>query len=825
MAHVSEDPLQGGPWTLVYPDNPTHKRDQDHKYSLWKIVWGCCMSRAEGADLAALVESPETHDSLQTVSGSSASDSFSTVDLNSSTSDISLESTETRDAPKGDTSSQTENAKLSALQKQLDIERKVKQGAENMINAYSNDPLKNVHHIAAVQEKLKDSQNKIASLHSRIQSLIKARGAWKTTQDCTGNGMTTVPHRNSGKSPEPAMRPNSERNLKPGGGGRSPGTGPAHKRASNMAQLPPPLDRRGLSRSALGTFAPANRLNQVTKPATYQACQGPRKMAARQRPATRSTLTKPPENVQEFFHKLCTNLWTQSRIRGRAFHLVVKEMAAWIRPATRRRLGRHSHRAPRAASGLSSDRRAGWREMQADSPNIIPHPRTQPSETAKHTRPTYHSTAPAASEHSSLQATACTAKPTARTHANRRKNETSALTPAWRKLNVKKRKEEPSLPAPETDINTAAPSLLVTDTQEPEPAGDFQIFSMQPVVLPDVEPDLDAPPAPSQTFLYSILREISIDIEFPDFLAQDFEEGHEHTSDGKEMVTNPTPDVCIRLRIPLTMEDFKLRSVLGRGTFGKVLLAKYKDTGNMYALKVIRKGDIESSSILDCLLIEKRVFQAVTNRRHPFLINMFGSFHTQDHAVFVMEYAAGGDLKTHLKRGPFPEPRAVFYLACVVLGLEFLHQQKIIHRDLKLDNIVLDDKGFAKITDFGLCKEGIGYGDTIGSAWGTPLYAAPEVLMGKPYTRAVDWWSAGVVSYAMLSGKFPFDSLDIDILTASIIKGTFLYPEGLSRNATSLIRQVQTLIMYSSCPISGHMALRHFRDGLPPSLLPNLIPK
>ncbi|CAH2245389.1 Serine threonine- kinase N2 [Pelobates cultripes] len=302
-------------------------------------------------------------------------------------------------------------------------------------------------------------------------------------------------------------------------------------------------------------------------------------------------------------------------------------------------------------------------------------------------------------------------------------------------------KEQPSLPAPETDINTAAPSMLVTDTQEPELAGFFQLFSMKPIVLPDVELHLDAAPAPSQTFLYSILPEISIYIEFPDFLAQDFGEGHEYTSDSKEMITNPTPDVRIRLRIPLTMEDFKLRSVLGRGSFGKISLS---------------------------LLIEKRVFQVVTNRRHPFLINMFGSFHTQDHAVFVMEYAAGGDLKTHLKRGPFPEPRAV---------------------DLKLENIVLDEKGFVKITDFGLCKEGIGYGDSTGTPWGTPLYAAPEVLKGKPYTRAVDWWSVGVVIYAMLSGKFPFESLDEDMLTASIIKGKFLYPESLSRNATSIIRQ------------------------------------
>ncbi|CAH2245515.1 serine threonine- kinase N2 [Pelobates cultripes] len=309
---------------------------------------------------------------------------------------------------------------------------------------------------------------------------------------------------------------------------------------------------------------------------------------------------------------------------------------------------------------------------------------------------------------------------------------------------------------------------------------DFPIFSMKPIVLPDLEHDLEMPPAPSQTFLDNIQHDISVYIEFPDFLAQDYGEGHKYIIDNKHITTNPTADVIrepdrtdspldnsvrepsktskdvrIRPRIPLTMEDFKLRSVLGRGSFGKVLLAKYKNTNKMYALKVMRKGDIESSPMLDSLLCEKRVFQAVTNKRYPFLINLFGCFHTQDHIIFAMEYAAGGDLSTLLnnKRRPFPESRAIFFSACVVLGLDFLHEQKIIHRDLKLENIVLDDKGFAKITDFGLCKEGIGYGDTTGSPRGTPHYVAPEVCKRKPYTRAVDWWSFGVVIYVMLSGK------------------------------------------------------------------------
>jgi len=118
-----------------------------------------------------------------------------------------------------------------------------------------------------------------------------------------------------------------------------------------------------------------------------------------------------------------------------------------------------------------------------------------------------------------------------------------------------------------------------------------------------------------------------------------------------------------------------------------------------------------------------------------------------------MEYAAGGDLMMHIHTDVFLEPRAVFYAACVVLGLQYLHENKIIYRDLKLDNLLLDTEGYVKIADFGLCKEGMGFGDRTGTFCGTPEFLAPEVLTETSYTRAVDWWGLGVLIFEMLVGE------------------------------------------------------------------------
>ncbi|XP_034152303.1 serine/threonine-protein kinase N2-like isoform X3 [Esox lucius] len=240
----------------------------------------------------------------------------------------------------------------------------------------------------------------------------------------------------------------------------------------------------------------------------------------------------------------------------------------------------------------------------------------------------------------------------------------------------------------------------------------------------------------------------------------------------------------------LQMEDFKCISVLGRGHFGKVLLAEFKKTGKLYAVKALKKRDIVTRDEMDSLMCERRIFEMINASRHPFLVNLYGCFQTIEHVCFVMEYSPGGDLMIHIHNNVFSEVQTKFYSACVLLGLEFLHQKNIVYRDLKLDNLLMDADGFVKITDFGLCKEGMGYGDRTSTFCGTPEFLAPEVLTDDNYTRAVDWWGMGVLIFEMLVGESPFPGEDEEEVFDSIVNNDVQYPGGLTPDSMSIIQKL-----------------------------------
>ena len=130
----------------------------------------------------------------------------------------------------------------------------------------------------------------------------------------------------------------------------------------------------------------------------------------------------------------------------------------------------------------------------------------------------------------------------------------------------------------------------------------------------------------------------------------------------------------------LTIDHFRCIAVLGRGHFGKVILSQFKETGEYFAIKALKKGDIIAREEVDSLMSEKHIFEVANSTRHPFLVNLLACFQTPEHVCFVMEYARGGDLMMHIHADVFTEPRSVFYAACVVLGLQYLHNHKIVYR-------------------------------------------------------------------------------------------------------------------------------------------------
>ncbi|XP_046981680.1 RAC serine/threonine-protein kinase [Schistocerca americana] len=235
----------------------------------------------------------------------------------------------------------------------------------------------------------------------------------------------------------------------------------------------------------------------------------------------------------------------------------------------------------------------------------------------------------------------------------------------------------------------------------------------------------------------------------------------------------------------VTLENFEFLKVLGKGTFGKVILCREKATAHLYAIKILKKEVIIQKDEVAHTLTENRVLRTTS---HPFLISLKYSFQTADRLCFVMEYVNGGELFFHLSRERiFSEERTRFYGAEIISALGYLHEEGIIYRDLKLENLLLDKDGHIKIADFGLCKEDITYGRTTKTFCGTPEYLAPEVLEDNDYGRAVDWWGIGVVMYEMMCGRLPFYNRDHDVLFTLILMEDVRFPRSISNDARDLL--------------------------------------
>ncbi|KAK0938150.1 Serine/threonine kinase [Friedmanniomyces endolithicus] len=240
------------------------------------------------------------------------------------------------------------------------------------------------------------------------------------------------------------------------------------------------------------------------------------------------------------------------------------------------------------------------------------------------------------------------------------------------------------------------------------------------------------------------------------------------------------------------LDHFNFLAVLGKGNFGKVMLAETKTTKQLYAIKVLKKEFIIENDEVESTRSEKRVLLIANKERHPFLLSLHACFQTETRVYFVMEYIAGGDLMLHIQRGQFGTKRAQFYAAEVCLALKYFHENGVIYRDLKLDNIMLGLDGHVKIADYGLCKEDMWYGSTTSTFCGTPEFMAPEILLDKKYGRAVDWWAFGVLIYQMLLQQSPFRGEDEDEIYDAILADEPLYPIHMPRDSVSILQKLLT---------------------------------
>ena len=244
--------------------------------------------------------------------------------------------------------------------------------------------------------------------------------------------------------------------------------------------------------------------------------------------------------------------------------------------------------------------------------------------------------------------------------------------------------------------------------------------------------------------------------------------------------TLPPSKICI--------SDFQIEKVLGEGAFGKVTLVTKKDTGQLYAMKSLRKEMIEQRNQRNHTRTEREILGEV---HCPFIVQLRFAFQTTEKLFMVMDFVNGGELFFHLRKDlKFSEDRTRFYSAEILTALEYLHKQGIIYRDLKPENVLLDCDGHVKLTDFGLSKKFFSGEKKTYSLCGTPEYIAPEILKGVGHDQAVDFWSFGALTYEMLSGAPPFYNRNKDIMFKDMLTKPVVIKAHFSPEAADLLKNL-----------------------------------
>eukprot|EP00930_Biecheleria_cincta_P085893 TRINITY_DN7525_c1_g2_i1.p1 TRINITY_DN7525_c1_g2~~TRINITY_DN7525_c1_g2_i1.p1 ORF type:complete len:1066 (+),score=217.97 TRINITY_DN7525_c1_g2_i1:52-3249(+) len=255
----------------------------------------------------------------------------------------------------------------------------------------------------------------------------------------------------------------------------------------------------------------------------------------------------------------------------------------------------------------------------------------------------------------------------------------------------------------------------------------------------------------------------------------------------------------------------KSLGVLGQGSFGVVTLEEDSQTGKWYALKALSKDRCAKTGQTEHVLREKNTHMLLDS---PFIIKLYTTYKDHNYLYFLMDVAAGGELFTKYQEHEdwFGNAElARFFMAGCALGLEHMHSQKVIYRDLKLENVLLDSRGYPLLSDFGLAKQVVGKTYTVA---GTPDYMAPEVLRRSGHNRAVDWWALGVVLHVMMSGQSPFDDAEPALIYRNIVRGLKKehFPDSFNEDLTDVIKGLCRKKPEERLPM-GPKGLAHLRQA------------
>lgn len=240
----------------------------------------------------------------------------------------------------------------------------------------------------------------------------------------------------------------------------------------------------------------------------------------------------------------------------------------------------------------------------------------------------------------------------------------------------------------------------------------------------------------------------------------------------------------------MKLDDFEPIRTVGTGSYGRVILVQdIRRKEETYALKVLSKERIVQKKQVEHTLSERKIQSAIS---FPFIARMIGCFKDNANLFIVYEYVKGGEMFSHLRRlTKFSETVSRFYAAQIVLIIEYLHNLDIVYRDIKPENILFDSNGYIKLTDFGFAKR-LKNARTY-TLCGTPEYLAPEVILGRGYTMAVDYWSLGVLIYEMAVGYPPFFADQPMKVCEKIVTGKTAYPSHLGPELKHLLANLLEL--------------------------------